>query len=125
MPDLDIHKNIYIKYHLYIYFFIFFQWSKASSYVIRFRSCQLLYLILTDVLDSGEGEIDAKTYDQIAALIEARSKDVSANVRSHSVLLAKFFQDPSDHDDPVISGTKKFIFRMQYLYIFQININIS
>lgn len=67
-------------------------------------------MILTNVLDAGAGEIDAKTYDKIAALIQARRKDVSANVRAHSVLLAKFFQDPSDHNDPVIAGICFFVY---------------
>lgn len=61
-------------------------------------------MILTNILDNGVGEIDVHAYEKIASLIQARRKDISANVRAHAVMLAKFFQDPTDHNDPVIAG---------------------
>ncbi|XP_042897083.1 condensin complex subunit 3 isoform X1 [Parasteatoda tepidariorum] len=84
-------------------FKILISWSEASSYTVRFRSCQLLYSILTYIQDHGVGEIAMETYESISKLIESRRKDVSSNVRAHAVLLAKFFQDPSTVNDPVIA----------------------
>ncbi|KAG8201822.1 hypothetical protein JTE90_027302 [Oedothorax gibbosus] len=80
------------------------RWSNAASYTIRFRSCQLLHMILTYVQDHGVGEIDMATYENISKIIDTRKLDVSCNVRAHAVLLAKFFQDPSSVNDPVIAG---------------------
>lgn len=67
-------------------------------------------MILTYVQDHGVGEIDMATYETIAKIIETRRLDVSCNVRAHAVLLAKFFQDPSSVNDPVIAGKVKIIF---------------
>ncbi|GFT76901.1 condensin complex subunit 3, partial [Nephila pilipes] len=85
--------------------FIFLEkWTQASSFTVRYRSCQLLHIILTYIQDHGIGELDMKTYETMLKIIEARKLDVSCNVRIHAILLAKFFQDPSSINDPVIAG---------------------
>ncbi|GFU13458.1 condensin complex subunit 3, partial [Nephila pilipes] len=87
--------------------FIFLEkWTQASSFTVRYRSCQLLHIILTYIQDHGIGELDMKTYETMLKIIEARKLDVSCNVRIHAILLAKFFQDPSSINDPVIAGNK-------------------
>ncbi|KFM69572.1 Condensin complex subunit 3, partial [Stegodyphus mimosarum] len=80
------------------------RWSRASSYTVRCHVCQFLYMILTNIQENGVGEIAMSVYESIAKIIEERRIDASAIVRSHAVLIAKFFQDPSSVNDPVISG---------------------
>ncbi|GFY51265.1 condensin complex subunit 3 [Trichonephila inaurata madagascariensis] len=85
-------------------FMLLEKWSQASSFTVRYRSCQLLHIILTYIQDHGIGELDMNTYETMLKIIEARKLDVSCNVRIHAILLAKFFQDPSSINDPVIAG---------------------
>ncbi|GIY95236.1 condensin complex subunit 3 [Caerostris extrusa] len=80
------------------------QWSQASCCTVRFRSCQLLYAILTYIQDHGVGELDMNVYEAMINIVEARKLDVSSNVRVHAVRLAQFFQDPSTMNDPIIAG---------------------
>ncbi|CAL1268798.1 unnamed protein product [Larinioides sclopetarius] len=80
------------------------QWSRASSYTVRYRTCQFLHSILTYIQDHGIGELDMNTYETLLDVIEARRLDVSCNVRVQAVSLAKFFQDPHTINDPIIAG---------------------
>lgn len=79
-----------------------FQSHSARDRGVRFRCCQLINKLLTNL--GEDAQIDDELYDRLYECMLERLKDKCPMVRYHAVLAMARLQDPSDENCPVIKG---------------------
>ncbi|XP_067944835.1 condensin complex subunit 3-like isoform X2 [Watersipora subatra] len=78
----------------------------VNDKAVRYRSCQLIAQILTNL---GDAELDDELYGELMQAMHTRLSDISSSVRVHATTALTRMQDPSDKHCPII---KSFIFLM-------------
>ena len=84
------------------YFIVFLQSHNAKDRGVRFRCCQLINKLLTNL--GEDAQIDDELYDRLYECMLERLKDKWPVVRYHAVMAMSRLQDPSDENCPVIKG---------------------
>ena len=81
---------------------VLFQSHSAKDRGVRFRCCQLINKLLTNL--GEDAQIDDELYDRLYECMLERLKDKWPVVRYHAVMAMSRLQDPSDENCPVIKG---------------------
>lgn len=82
--------------------FTLLQSHSARDRAVRFRCCQLINKLLTNL--GQDAQIDDELYDKLYECMLERLKDKCPMVRYHAVLAMARLQDPSEENCPVIRG---------------------
>ena len=85
-----------------------FQSHSAKDRAVRFRCCQLVNKLLTNL--GEEAQIDDELYDRLYECMLERLKDKCPVVRYHAALAMARLQDPTDDNCPVIKGKQQFFY---------------